>query len=70
MKNISKNKFFEIIFEKIINDVNINVDLFRDKKIANDVDNAIITFDVSIDMMIVRFAIIVFDINENINNAI
>ena len=48
IKKILKNEFFEIISEKIINDVNINVDSLRENDVAKKIDIAIITFDVSI----------------------
>ena len=58
---ISKNEKFEIVFDEITNNIDINVDLFfvlfRDKKIANDVDNTIDTIEI-------RFAIIVFDVKK------
>ena len=42
-----------------MNDVNNNVNLFDDKNVAKNVDFAI-------DIMNVRFAIIVFDIKKNV----
>ena len=44
-KEISKNEIFEIIFDEITNDVDFVVDSFRDKKIAKNVNIAIIVFD-------------------------
>ena len=64
IKEISKNECFEIIFEKIIDNVNINVDSFRDKNITKNVNIAIIAFDVEID---VRIAIIANSFRNEIN---
>ena len=51
--DVSKSEIFEIVFDEITNDVDIDVDSFRDslrdKNVAEDVDIAIIAFDVSID---------------------
>ena len=61
--NISKNKIFEIVFDELINNVNIDINSFDEKNIAKSVDNAIDTIEI-------RFAIIVFDIKKNIDIAI
>ena len=61
-KEISRSEIFEIIFDEITDDVDFAVDSLRDEKVANDVDNAIIALDVSIDAMSVCFAVIVFDV--------
>ena len=59
---IKKNEISIIDFDWLINNVNINVNLF-DVKIAKNVNFAI-------DTMNVRFTIIVFDIKKNIDITI
>ena len=54
--DVSKNKIFEIVFDEITNDVNINVDLF-DENVVNDVN-------IAINAMNVRFVIIVFNVKK------
>ena len=79
--DVSKSEIFEIIFDEITDDVDIDVDSFRDEKIAKNVNIAIIAFRVE---KIVNIAIIAnfvfdvlidaindcFDVKEKINIAI
>ena len=46
---IIKNEILKIVFDELINNVNINVNSLDEKNVANDIDIAIIAFDVSID---------------------
>ena len=56
---IKKNENFEIIFWSLINDMNINVNLF-DKKIVNEINFAIV-------VILTNF---VFDVKRNVDIAI
>ena len=59
---IKKSELSMIDSEWLTDDVNINVDSFRDKNVAKN-------FDFAIDTMNVRFAIIVFDVKRNVDFA-
>ena len=56
-----KNEIFEMNFAKLVNNMNINVDLF-DKNVVNNVN-------VANDTMNIRFAIIVFNIKKSVDVA-
>ena len=61
---VIENEIFEIVFDEITDDVNINVDSL-DENVAKNVDIAIIAFDVSIDTVDDCF-----DVKKNVNSAI
>ena len=64
INDVTKSEIFEIVFDEIIDDVNINANSL-DENVAKNVDIAIIAFDVSIDA-----TNDCFDVKKNENNAI
>ena len=50
---ISENEFLTIVSEKLINDVNINVDSLDDENVAKNVNIVIIVFDVDFEIVVI-----------------